>query len=321
MDVTTQQETTLWLPPWPALRGQLRPDMALWQIACRADRLALEAGADARVTRAFDVLPRGIPVAPLTRQLDAGDAMGYTWLRADPASMRPDMASARLLSCGAELALSADEAEALLRPLQPLFGDEGFPISAPLPGRWYLCLPAEAKLPAFAPPEVVFGDDLFAHLPEGDAGRRWRRLLNEAQVILHHHPVNRIRIHAGRLPVNSLWFWGGGRLPQHVRARHPWVFSDDVLIRALCLAAGSTCRTADPSTVGAQATAGSGAMQAMALHDLRDRLDAVELDRHWLAPLLETLGRGSLLLDFGDGMALRWQHRQRWRVWRRRLPA
>ena len=72
------------------------------------------------------------------------------WLRADPAYVRPDINGARLLAYGDALALTQAERDALLRPLQPLFGDAGFPIDAPTPSRWYLRLPREAKLPAFA---------------------------------------------------------------------------------------------------------------------------------------------------------------------------
>src|SRR5690606_28233877 len=145
------------------------------------------AGERAQLQRWFELLPRGWPVAAITRQRDAGDAVLHGWLRADPAYVRPDMTGARVLAIG-ELGLTQEEADALLQPLRPLFGDTGFPISAPVPSRWYLALPVESILPAFAPPEAVLGDDLFTHLPDGPEGRRWRALLNEAQVSLHNNP-------------------------------------------------------------------------------------------------------------------------------------
>lgn len=313
MKQTTPREVTLWLPAWARLREQLSADTALHQLARRADRLALESGAQARIARAFDILPRGVPVAALTRQLDAGDAMGFTWLRADPGHLRADMATVRMLACG-DLDLSIEECEALLKPLKPLFGDEGCPISAPTASRWYLCMPADVRLPAFQPPRAVIGDDLLAHLPEGDTGKRWRRLLNEVQVILHNHPINAERQAVGKLPVNTVWFWGAGRLPDHVRSAVTQLRTGDVVLRALAMQAKVETSTDDRV---ASLAAGS-------LLDLRDLDDANLLETHWIEPLMARVARGdfsTLMLDFGDGLGLQWRRTHRWRLWRRRLPA
>ncbi|MCZ7655242.1 MAG: hypothetical protein M5R42_14705 [Rhodocyclaceae bacterium] len=45
-------------------------------------------------------------------------------------------------------------------------------------------------------------------LPQGDDAREWRRFINEAQVLLHNHPINMAREAEGRPTVNSLWPWG-----------------------------------------------------------------------------------------------------------------
>ena len=116
----------------------------------RADRVDADAGERAQLTRHFDLLPRGWPVAALTRAFDANDAATGAWLRADPAFVRPDINGARLLACGDALQLDQAEADAFLSALRPLFGDSGMPIDAPRPARWYLRLPREAKLPSMA---------------------------------------------------------------------------------------------------------------------------------------------------------------------------
>lgn len=310
---TPRRDITLWLPAWARLADQVSAGSVLHRIATRADFEPVAAGDQARIARCFDILPRGLPVAALTRELDAADAMHFTWLRADPGHLRPDMASVRMWACG-DLGLTLDECEALLKPLKPLFGDEGFPISAPHPARWYLCLPPDAHLPDFAPPREVLGDDLLAHLPEGGHGQRWRRLLNEAQVILHNHPLNAQRAAAGKLPVNTLWFWGGGRLPDHVRSDVSQLRSGDVVLRALAARAAVPCVADD-----AVKTLPPGA-----LLDLRSLQDVPLLQSHWLEPLLQRQRGGEfdrLVLDFGDGRLLRWRDAHRWRFWRRRVPA
>jgi hypothetical protein len=273
-------------------------------------------GEAAQLQRHFDLLPRGLPAAALTRRMDAGEDPAAAWLRADPAYVRPDINGARLLAIGEGLALDAEDAEAFLPALRPLFGDAGFPIDAPVPSRWYLRLPPGARPPMFAPPAEALGADLSEHLPEGPEGRRWRALLSEAQVILHNHPRNAARIGAGKPPVNSLWFWGGGRAPDHVACAYARVFGEEALLRALCAAAGIAAEPL-PATMPAVE---EEAVEGDALFDLRDARDAGALARAWLEPAVAALRGGalqSLRLDFADGHGLALERGHRWRFWRR----
>ncbi|MDH5821436.1 phosphoglycerate mutase [Luteimonas sp. RD2P54] len=278
----------------------------------RGDRLpSREPGPRAQLLRRFEVLPRRIPVAALTRQADAGDAAGHAWLRADPAHIRPDINGARLLACGETLGLGADDAAQLLRPLKPLFGDAGFPIDAPVPSRWYLRLPLQARLPEFAPPSEALGADLFEHIAEGVEGRRWRALLNEAQIVLHNHPWNEGRAARGLGTVNSLWFWGAGVLPDRVASEFAEVSGDDEALRALATAAGIRAVAAAPQFE---------APAADALFDLRPLRDLRLFGEAWLAPALAALDRkqlATLELDLADGRGYRLARGQRWRFWRR----
>src|SRR5438445_5101856 len=76
---------------------------------CMAD------AAPGRVTvlhECFAIEAAALPVAALTRRIDADDAGDATWLRADPAFVMADAVTLRLLACG-NLGLSADETEVL----------------------------------------------------------------------------------------------------------------------------------------------------------------------------------------------------------------
>lgn len=289
--------------------GAQRLDESRARALGRADRLpAREAGARAQLLRHFDLLPRRWAIAALTRQADAGDAAGSTWLRADPAHVRPDINGVRLLACGRDLGLTAEDSAELLPALKPLFGDAGFPIDAPSPSRWYLRLPQEAKPPEFAAPSEALGADLFEHLAEGGDGRRWRSLLNEAQIVLHNHPWNARRVERGLAPVNSLWFWGGGILPDHVRTPYARVAGDEEVLRSLAVAAG-----ADAAGTGG----GFRPVEGDTLVDLRPLRDLRRFVQDWLAPALADDGLDALELDLEDGSAWRFERRQRWRFWRR----
>lgn len=242
-------------------------------------------------------------MAAITREYDAGDASQNAWLRADPVFVRPDLGGARLMAWG-NLDLSNADAEEFLAPLRPLFGDTGFPISATAPERWFLKLPRDCKLPAFTPPAEGLGEDLLAHLAEGPEGKRWRMLLNEAQVTLHNHPRNAERVAAGKTPVNSLWFWGGGVLPDSVSCRAACVISEDAELLGLAKRAGVSLVRRETGS---------------ALIDLRRERDWSALERSQLQPALASLKsrHDELLLDFADGASFRIESAQRWRLWRR----
>ncbi|HSM11158.1 MAG TPA: phosphoglycerate mutase [Lysobacter sp.] len=276
-----------------------------------------------QLARAFDVLPRGWPVAAVTRQRDVGDARNAVWLRADPAYIRPDLSGARLMAYGEALNLGAADVEALLPGLKPLFGDFGFLLDAPLPSRWYLQLPPGAQVPKFASPDEVLGAELFEQMPGSDPegqspnaladSRRWRALLNESQVLLHNHPHNADRVAAGLAPVNSLWFWGAGTMPDHVRSVYTGLLSDDEALAAFALMAGIDVQ---PLSKAWRHAAGN------VLLDLRHERDLARLQADWLGPMLADLRARRLdqvTVDFADGTRYALAAGQRWRFWRRPL--
>ena len=300
---------TFLLPARLRFGGQaLAPDIA--KAFGRADRADRDAGERAQLTRHFTLLPRGWPVAAITRAFDANDATLGAWVRADPAYVRPDLNGARLLASGDALRLDAAEAEAFVAALRPTFGDAGMPIDAPRPARWYLRLPREAKVSSMTAPADALGEDLFDHLPEGPEGRRWRALLSEAQVLLHQHPLNTERVAAGKPPVNSLWFWGGGVLPDHVTSPHAAVHSDEVTVRALASAAGM------------QGVDLSSRFEGAGLFDLRPLRDLQVVCDAWLRPALDAVRAGTLAsfaVDCEDGAGWQFARSQRWRFWRKPL--
>lgn len=274
----------------------------------RAERETLAEGERAQLQRQFRVRPAGAwPSAALIEGLRLGpdERQRHQWLRADPVCLQADLSTARLMAWG-NLGLSFDEAESLLRPLKPLFGDAGFPIEQREPEAWLLRIPRESRLPDFPHPLDALGGDAFVQLGSGAEARRWRALLAEAQVLLHEHPVNETRRRAGRPPANSLWFWGGGSWPDQVEGPVGTVVAVDPEVLGFAHAAGC------PSTAAVDAT-------RPGLIDLRPQ-------RQWrvvedvCGVARAALGTGAidaLVLDFADGHRARFTHGQRWRFWRR----
>jgi hypothetical protein len=307
-------ELTLLLPELDRLSPTSSASLTLW--TRRGDAQApTEPGRAACLRTHFDFIGTSVPVAALTRSLDAADAATALWVRADPAWVMADAVTLRLMACG-EVGLTREECDALAAALKPLFGDAGFPLEATTASRWYLRCPSGAQLPAFSAPSAALGDDIARHLPEGDAGRRWRHLLNEAQVILHNHPVNAARDRRGAVPVNSLWFWGAGKLPDWVRTAFTGVHGSDDVIRALAVRAGIAMID---DGAAALADFDPGARRLIDMAAVRDSL---ELDRQWLQPIAKLLAvrtLSSLHLHFASGERYTYRPAHRWRFWRR-LP-
>ncbi|MCG6117998.1 MAG: phosphoglycerate mutase [Aquimonas sp.] len=302
----------LLLPARALLRGDLSDAPALARALGRGDALEEgEAGELGQLGRLFDILPLGLPAAALSRQHDCGDAGDQAWLRADPAFLQPEMNGVRLMAVG-ELGLRAEESEALAKALMPMFGEAGMPLTAPSPTRWYLQLEKGSKLPAFSPPEMALGDDYGQHLPHGEEGRRWRALLNEAQVVLHNHPVNQARVAQGRTPANALWVWGGGALPDQVVSGVGSLYSSEPLACALAQLAGIGIERIESDTL-------PDGLDDCAI-DLRGARSLEALESAVFAPLMERVAKGklgALTVDFGDGSA--WSYRRSFgmRFWKR----
>lgn len=305
---------TLLLPAGGRLAGITLP-APLAKALGRADEVSGQPGEQAQLSRHFRLLPDRWSHAALTRIADAGleDARSGAWLRADPAYIRPDINGARLLATGAPLSMSMGDLDAFLPALSPLFGDAGFLLDAPHPTRWYLRLPRESKLPDFPAPDQALGEDVFDHMPDGPLARRWRTLLSEAQVLLHNHPHNDARARAGLVPVNSLWFWGGGMLPDSAASDSLSVFSDDPVLHGL----------AGVGIFNAMQLADFTSFESLAndtLIDLRGVRDPKVFLERWLQPAFMAAVQGKVDFDLADGRTFQLQPRLRWRFWRKPRP-
>lgn len=298
---------TLLLPPWAVLEGQ--GDAALLgALRARGDAIAgALPGLRAQQLRAFDVVPKPPAWAAITREFDCGDASGHQWLRADPAYVQVEAGGLRLLAFGDGLALEAAEANALAASLRPSFHDMGMMFSVPNPQRWYVQLARGRPMPRFIDPEDALGAS-GTPLPAGDAaGREWSRLLNETQMVLHDHAVNRDRARRGLEPVNSLWLWGAGEMPLKVASDANAFVGTDSEFHAMARLA----RVA----VLASLAAAIAAKHASVVLDAR-RAPRTEVLREAIAG--HATGQFEILrLDSEDGRVIEYKRRHRFRFWRR----
>jgi len=275
------------------------------------------------------------PVAAVTRLFDGGEADERWWLRADPVYLQADTDSA-VLAAHDELRLAPEEARRLAGEIEAVFAEDGWRLQTLHPARWYLTLPTAPRLRTHALGEAL-GRDVRPLLPRGEDARTWHRHLNEIQMLLHASAVNAEREAAGRLPVNSLWFWGGGALPARPPAPSPWAgaWADEPLVSALAALTGTAAAPLPDDGEDWLHAAGPGE-HLLYLDELRGPVAAGDpfewvgtlesVQARWLAPLARALADGrlaSLTLLPGDGRRYRAGHGGRWRAWWpwRRRPA
>jgi len=194
---------------------------------------------EAWLCQAFEVEPRDDwPVAALTAAVDGMAAETDWWLRADPVHLQMQRNTTRLLAAPA-LTLTDEEAAVYTKTLNEHFGSDGITITAAHPVRWYI---RQTETSAVTSPTLsaVAGRPQRGAPLAGSQASRWHRVLTEAQMVLHEHPLNAAREARGLPVVNSLLLWGGGRKPA-VPGRHfTHVWSNDPLATALAVQSAAT---------------------------------------------------------------------------------
>jgi len=70
-------------------------------------------------------------------------------------------------------------------------------------------------------------------MPQGDEAMAWHAFMNEIQMFLFDHPFNQDRIRRELLPSNSIWFSGGGVMPQVIQNPYRAIFSNNDFLKKL----------------------------------------------------------------------------------------
>lgn len=246
-----------------------------------------------------------LPLAALSLAGEGVDPGDSFWLRADPVhfSVQRDQL---LLTDGAHALLAAGEAGELTGALNAHFAEDGLEFIAATPQRWYVRTRDEPRVRTTPTAEAV-GRRIGALLPQGDDGPRWRRIVNEAQMLLHAHPCNEAREERGELPVNSIWPWGAGRLPEIPDAApYGAVWSSHPLAAGIASVAGLASQQVPSSAARfLEAATGStdGKPPLLVLDGLRAALAGgpegwraalQEMEACWFAPLIDSLKGGTL---------------------------
>ena len=279
------------------------------------------------------------PVAPVTLQIDGKEKVKEEhdyWMRADPVHLRLEhdrivLADSRIFR------ISGKEADELAGYLNRHFAENGREeiVFLPLrPDRWYLRV--TKHLPASTHPvSQAINRNVTELLPFGTNSAFWRGLFNEIQMLLHEHPVNQDREARGEFAINSIWFWGGGILPQTPACPYTHVWSNDILAASLASMCGIRHATLPVDMSEWQHSIEAGrhlvildVLQGKALYEdaygWREGLKRLEQD--WFAPLRESLRQKRLnrviFTALGERTARNFavRHSDLRKFWRRSKP-
>jgi hypothetical protein len=268
------------------------------------------------------------PVATIALYGDGVDPGEEFWLCADPVHLKLHHDQLILLAADS-LSIADAEARDLVAALNRHFAVGGWHFVAPHPQRWYLQAPAAPQIRTVSL-SCALGRDVNRLLPEGEDRLAWHRLFNEAQMLLHAHPVNAEREQRGALPVNSLWFWGGGRLPT-ASTSFQAAQSDGALLRGLCRLAGIPVMA---TAGGFGSDAGRDTLielqeltVAIARSGLSGWKEALKtLEMRWFAPLAAALRTGAIgrveIATVFDDRAMTWSTTRgaTWKFWKAARP-
>lgn len=297
---------------------KIDPLPCLETLISRGERTLFEAaGFEEWLCRAFGVeKQQDWPAAALHR-----NGPGY-WLCADPVHLQLRRDWLALL----KVDISENDAKFLADTLNRHFEEDGLRFQIERPDRWLLNLPDSPDLSTVSLMQAI-GRDVDDCLPKGKDAMRLIRIMNEVQMLFHDHPVNSNR----DIPINSVWFWGGGVNPEMKPSRFASVSSDNLL--AANLAERSRTRHLPvPQHAGIWLASLPEGEHLVVLEELMLQArygDGNEWDRRlrqleasWFSPLIDAVRSGLDLsiVDNESGMQFDIKKHDLWKFWKRSKP-
>lgn len=263
-----------------------------------------------------------LPVAALTHVSDRPkpQQQSYYWLRSDPVTLWADMAQVFMTSYGFA-DLDPYERNEIENCIRLVLVEEGIDFHSDHPERWCIALSEPLEFD-FTPLNHALGMDVADALPSHPEALFWRRILNEIQVALHNCPVNIRRRQSGRQEINSVWFWGGGFLPDAApKDLVDTVYSNHPVTRGLAII--NDCLLKNPGQAGGEDFSQDGRSILIdwmpATRYAQEELEQLEILVRQLLGNLEDKDDSLAFFD-GSGRGRIYDRSARFRFWRRKTP-
>ncbi len=302
---------------------------ALEKLLARSDRTA----SGRRMIEIIRSLYAGDELAPgpVSRLGEGLPADSRFWFRADLVHLEAGLDRVEL-TAPSELRMTIDESRSLfdhvfrsgvLDDFQFQFGSEG---------GWYLGADREVFGSSFPDLPLVHGGETAHWLPGASGSGSWAPRLTEVQMVLHDADANARRSDEGRPTANSLWLWGGGRLPRgrvtgprHLWSRNPFAMGVAVQMGGKASTTGTSWADVRGTIPNDHSVLDLEDISCSASKDIRPTwCDLTRtLEQDWIAPMLEWLTSGDgveVCLYPGNGSCHRVDQIALRRFWRRSRP-
>ncbi len=280
-----------------------------------------------------DKLTLPLPAAALSNYLFKGELNDNWYMHCDPVMVQVNRE--HLLLLGNDLLeISETEAQQIVSDINTLYDDQAWLLKMLSPKHWVLEM---QSIPGISTNTLknATGKKVNNYLPAGKDAAAWHALLNELQMFLHSHPVNQARESKGLPSINSVWFWGEGRLPGDIELSNdnPWIQCWTNHGLTLALASLREVSSVDcPDNAADWLAQVTTPGQHLVVIDtlLSAGLDPYDwwqalfqFDQQWLLPLIEAL-RGKkiarLILNNGEGRSYELTRALASRWWKRIKP-
>ncbi len=175
----------------------------------------------------------------LARGEQNDDSRNYMY--ADPVHLQADLDHA-ILTSSVDLNISESESVDLCTILNQHFEQDGLNFERLNKDEWLLSSPNKIEMSTTPLSQAVARNVNFI-LPKGKGSDYWKKILTEAQMLMHSSDVNSGRESNGEQSINSLWFHGSGELPglkeTTKNAKMSSICSNDVVLKGLAKHIGS----------------------------------------------------------------------------------
>ncbi len=342
--VTVQMNLQLFIPTlfWPdASQSQIYDNLSLAALENLLAKAVLTRGESSTVDAWFCTTfgiekQQDWPIAPITLQSERLDSLKNSkdfWIRADPVHLRIEQNHIMLADSHA-FELTMKEAEQYTNDLNQHLQQDDLALLPAHPDRWYIRVNQPPQVNTHTLNQVVC-ENINLFLPTGKEHITWHNVINEAQMILHEHPLNEAREARGELAINSIWLWGGGVLPQSAASSYKKIWSDDELPQALAEMSQSQHDVLPADAETCWKSAEQGEHLVILNHLLTPskyknaetwQKNLAVLEQNWFAPLYKAIKNGDIsqltLTTIHQDTALNFtlSSADLWKFWRSKRP-
>ena len=314
------------LKRWPENKSEyeVAPDL-LWMLSKSSKYCHSHTGFERTLLHSFSSLLTASEELPIAILRSATDH--HAVLCADPVSLQLGVSEISLVH-GSALELTAEDIDELSQYLNPFLEQAQLQWRLGQNGYGIIQLDDFPML-STTPLSSVSGEIFTTKLPQGQDQSKWHRLGNEIQMFLHDCAFNQRRVAEGKLPINTLWFWGAGRKRPEFDTDYNRIIADDEFSKLLATYADNTVIAVPESflALGGQIEDGHTLIVLDRLWSLSQKNDFLgwirqleAYDKSWFQPILKNLPRQhfeSIKIRASTGEMFTYKPYHRFRFWQR----